>query len=646
VILALVLQLAAAAPRPMSRADSIAAAKFVQRGRREEQRFFAVWRYQWQNLRDLKPTDPRFWSLHCHGDDATPEDVYNVISMASSRKSMCPIWFQEFGTRGDENAWIDNAIPVKSREKIAAARGRVISLLDSAARLLPNNQWVLGQRVRLNIDQREFTRATLIVADECHTSATFCAMLDGYVQSKSGNSVGARLAFAQAASRMTPEDRCYFLNAQIFLDGADRDRYNRLSCAERDSIDARFWWLADPLWSDRGNERLAVHLERHTLLLLKSALTADEHFDYRVKYGGAAVAEMLLRYGWPSAQFHHLEQSDNHNGWLGFRDSASNASREYFRPRYHSTPDFSSAADIRTVGDTPIDMSAPWVPRWQAFDQYWWPIEHFPRAGSLSTADYQATALRRKHGPLVVVATDPVSPRLGPAALESFTIELVAMRSPADSARQSSAPARRENTGAVLSTLATTPGLQVISAEVVDQERDSATATRARFALEVPPGIDSLGPNEIAVSDLMLFAPSVSLDSLPTDTHSATLRMYPTTTLRDKRVGVFFELYGTTASDSVDLSLTVVRNGGPGILRRFGARLGLAGRGADSLTLRWETGRGATGSSAQVIDGARVSMRAIVLNLSTLDEGSYTLAITARRAGSAAVGRREFVYRP
>ena len=61
-ILALVLQLAAAEPQRMSRADSVAAARIIQRARREESRFLKDWRYEWQNQRDLKGTDPRFWS--------------------------------------------------------------------------------------------------------------------------------------------------------------------------------------------------------------------------------------------------------------------------------------------------------------------------------------------------------------------------------------------------------------------------------------------------------------------------------------------------------------------------------------------------------------------------------------------------------
>ena len=643
-ILALILQLSAAAPERVSRADSIAAARVIQRARREEARFLHDWRYQWQNQRDLKGTDPRFWSLHCHSDDAEPDDIYNVITTVASRKSMCPIWFQEYGTRGDENVSIDNAIPAKAREKVRRARARVIALLDTAARLNPRSQWVFGQRVRLNVDQGEIARATLLVADECPGGVVICALLDGYVQAKSGNGVGAAQAFAWAASRMTPDDRCYFLDAHVFLDGSDRDRYTKLTCAERDSVDQRFWWLADPLWSDRGNERLSAHLERHTLLLLKAALTADEHFDYRPKYGGAAVAEMLLRYGWPSVSYHHYQENLNHNGWLGFTDSASNASREYFRPRYHSTLDYASAADIRLVGATPVVMSAPWLSRAQRFDDYWWPIEHFPRPGALASADYQAAALRRGRGPLVVVAADPVSERIGPAALETFTMELVAMRGPSDTARTSSVPARVEMGGGVLSTLSAKPGLQVVSVEVVDRDRETAPSARARFAMELPPGLDSLAAGELAVSDLILFTPPSSAEPPPSDTHGATVRMFPSTTIKQDRVGVFFELYGLAASDSVELSLTVVRNSEPGMLRRISSRLGLGNAGVDSMTVMWGAGSGT--AATQTIDGARVNMRSIVLNLSTLREGSYTLAVTLRSGARTAVGRRDFLFRP
>ena len=642
----LLLQLSAGAPRSVSRADSVAATKLIQRARREETRLFFWWRHEWQKLRDLNGTDPRFWSLHCHFDDAGPEDVYNIITVGS-RKSMCPIWFQGYGTRGDENADIDNGIPAKSRDDIRLKRARVIALFDSAARLRPADSWVLGQRVRLNVDQREFVRATLIVADECHASAAFCAMLEGYVLSKSGNRAGASQAFLYAARQMTPADRCWFLDPRVFFDNEDRDRYGKFSCAERDSLDDRFWWLADPLWSERGNERLAVHLERHTLLLLKSSVTVDEHFDWRAKYGGGAVAEMLLRYGWPSVSYHHLEQSDNHYGWLGFRDSTTNASHEYFRPRYHTTPpDLRTFIDLSSLGARPFDLSPPWIPRTRTFDEFWWPIEHFWRPGALDVADYQAAAFRRRRGPLVAVATNPVSPRLEAAALSAYTMQLIGMRSPNDSARESGGPARLEVSGAVVGTLAAKPGFQVISAEVVDQEHDTATAARARFAMQVPPGLDSLRSNALGVSDLVLFTPPAAMDALPVDTHGALVRMLPTTTLTIDRVGVFFELYGLSRSDSVELDLTVVREGEPGLLQRLGSRMGLNDASTGTFAIRWEAGRAGTATATQSIDGASVNMRSILLNLSTLSSGPYTLEISVRSgARTAAVGKRHFVIR-
>jgi len=123
-------------------------------------------------------------------------------------------------------------------------------------------------------------------------------------------------------------------------------------------------------------------------------------------------------------------------------------------------------------------------------------------------------------------------------------------------------------------------------------------------------------------------------------------RMLPTTTVRSNRVGIFFELYGLAAADSAELSLTVIRNDGPGVLRRIGSRFGLGSAGVDSMTVHWGNGSGATAAAAQTIEGARVNMRSIVLNLGTLREGSYTLAVTVRSAGRSAVGRRELVYRP
>lgn len=644
--LTLALQLQSGAPSPLSRGDSIASARAVARIRREEARFFAMWRREWQNQRDLYGTDPRFWSLHCHWDDVLPGDENNVITSRYSRKSMCPIWFQERGSRGDESVNIDNGIPARSREKVRKERAEIIAMLDSAAQRDPGNPWILGQRVRLEVDQQNYARAAIIAADDCHSAASYCAMLEGYVLDASGNRKGAEAAFGLAASVMSPKDRCGYLDASVLFDPGDRASYEELACADRMPLDEKFWWLADPLWIQSGNERLTVHLQRQTLLLLRSSLTTDEHFDYRVKYGGASVAEMLLRYGWHSVSFHHFGENENHNSWLGFRDSASNASHEYFRPRYHTAPPLSAVREPAALrGTEVVDISPPWLPKKNAFDEFWWPVEHIARPGRIDGIDFQSAIFRRAKAPFVTVAADPRSNWITPATLARYTTALVAMTGPRDSARVSTTATRLEAGGASVSMLPLRPGGQVVSLEIVDMESDSAPAARARFGVTAPEGLGALAANELAISDIMLFAAPSSESALPRSVYEAADRMLPSAVAARDRVGVFFELYGLKPAEPVDVTLSVIPQDQPGALKRLGSRLGIAEAAPGATVIRFEAERQGMASAATTIDGVVINARAIVLNLSSLAPGRYVLEVGVERSGQRAVSQRDFVLR-
>src|SRR5262245_52957884 len=133
--------------------DSARAAKLVERAREEELKVFTEWRIGWLALRDLNSSGSRFWSLHCHFDEIGGDDARHLVHSRQSRKSMCPVWFQGGGTRADESTGIDNPLGDKARRRVRERRARVLQLLDSAASLAPGNSWVLGQRVRLSVDQ-------------------------------------------------------------------------------------------------------------------------------------------------------------------------------------------------------------------------------------------------------------------------------------------------------------------------------------------------------------------------------------------------------------------------------------------------------------------------------------------------------------
>src|SRR5205814_829868 len=106
----------------------------------------------------------------------------------------------------------------------------------------------------------------------------------------------------------------------------------------------------------------------------------------------------------------------------------------------------------------------------------------------------------------------------------------------------------------------TTPGVQVLSAEIIRADGHDAPAARARFGVTAPPGVAALAPGEIALSDIALF--DASADYLPRSIEEAVSRMLLSAELRGPaRVGVFFEMYGAAEQGEVEVTLAVAREG-------------------------------------------------------------------------------------
>jgi hypothetical protein len=444
---------------------------------------------------------------------------------------------------------------------------------------------------------------------------------------------------------MTPVERCGFLDISLLLldKSSERDAYRELSCAARRDVDATYWWLSDPLFLQQGNDRLAAHLHRQTTLMLRSAVTADEHFDYRPAKGGLAVAEMITRYGLPSVQYVNYIEDDNHNGWLGWRDSAANSSREYFAPRYHTAPSYAEALDFRLIdGRSFRELSPRWNADRNAYDPSWWPFEHFEHPAPLTELDFQAAAFRRASGPFLAVAMDGRH-TVDTLKLDGYVNGVGAMRGPDDKLYSRSHPAIEEKTGAFVATGDIHRGLQIVSAEILDPDREDRPAFRSRFAFDAPAGLDSLAPGDVAVSDIVFFAAPAPGDALPRIIGDALELMLPTTELKTPtRVGVFFELYGAQADTAARITLTASRIDKPSLLRRLGSRIGVVDPGTGSVVMRWPDDQQSSATTF-IVGRTSVQARSIVVDMSALKSGAYAFEIGVSRPGQPAIiSRREF----
>jgi hypothetical protein len=637
--LALSLQLlAGVAPigGPPAKHDSSTSA-MIARARRVETDFLMTWHETWEDRLAANSSYLRLVALHCHADaswggSAPP----HLITTPFSRKSMCPIWVPtDEQAPPDEAIWIDNSLPPQDQKKIGAGRAIVLRLLDSAAAAAPGDSWITGQRVRLYVDQRQFDRATAIAHDDCALAPSYCAMLSGFVLESSGDVKGANAAYAYAESLMTEQERCAYLDIRPFISAKELAVYGTKSCAERDKLNARFWWLSDPLYSDEWNERLAIQLYRQTLILLHSALTVDERFDWRVQFGAGATAEMILRYGWPSFAYWDRWEDNEHYKWLGFNDSSSNSSLEYLLPRYHSTPSFASVLNPGSIDSAAI------APKWNArrgkWNDDWWPVEHFARAAPLVALDYQVTLLRRATGVMVAFATRPDPDLLPDSVLSRYAEKLVAMNDPTDTARRSVAPARFGPAGSIVDSLMTTPGHQIIAGEIVSTDNPNATAGRARFVVTAPPTLGSLAPGQLAVSEPLFFQPGPNDGALPASAEDAMSRMLGSLTFTQGRVGVFWELYGLVPRDTVDITLTVTSLDRPGILHRIGESLGILGEDGGTVAIKWREPEPGARSAVSYTGAVPIQAHAVALDVSRLRAGRYSVEVSAARPREAPV---------
>ena len=154
----------------------------------------------------------------------------------------------------DDDDW--EAVP--EVPEVAAERLALIAVLDSAARLVPGDEWLTGQRVAYRLEAGRADEA-LALLDVCHMEGSWCEALAGFVHHESGRYAEAEAAFERALGRMTEEERCG-------------------------------WTEPGP-----GLERRSEHLARR----VRAAIQADAASPWGLPWGDD-LTEITLRFGWPA----------------------------------------------------------------------------------------------------------------------------------------------------------------------------------------------------------------------------------------------------------------------------------------------------------------------------------------------------------
>ncbi|HMF87178.1 MAG TPA: hypothetical protein VK575_03795 [Gemmatimonadaceae bacterium] len=472
----------------------------------------------------------------------------------------------------------DYVIPEEGKD-IRRARAELLRDLEKASAALPGDDWIVGQRIRYLTETRD--TAAIGVAQSCRATKWWCEALLGLALHVTGDFPRADSAFSSALGNMPSLTRCHWTNLSPLLDDDIRGTYRKMACAERDVINARIWWVADPLFLIQGNERRTEHFSRMT----HSALWKDAMNAFAMSWGGD-LAEITLRFGWAEKWTQQPAPLTS----LHPEPAVTGHERE---PGYHFF-----------LTQRPPDSLAQIVD--SLFDIYQFPAREkyspsYTRA--LVRLDAQVARFRRGDSTRVVAAYDVGGDSI--FGRREFAAALIAMgdeTTPAARSDVAVSPAKNVLT-------VTTPWKsQLIGVELLARDSAGAARWRSGFA-EIP-----LDSGRISVSDLLFVDGG---PSLPVDLSEAITRAHGGTKFRrDEKIGLFWELYGRTPADSaVPISLTITPVD-EGLLRRTFRALRIAPK-ATPLNIRWQE-NGASGV---------LSARSVLLDLSLVPAGKYAVKL-------------------
>lgn len=463
---------------------------------------------------------------------------------------------------------------------IAALRATLLVRLGTLAARSPGDRWIAGQRIRYLAESRRGDDAVAVVRD-CRAEPAWCTSLAVVAYRTSGNMRLADSAVSAALSAMTPEQRCDALDIEPLVDGAFRDRYHAATCAGRDSLVARWIWLARASYADSANEVRVEIFSRRLFAHLASESTSP--------YGpisGGDLRDLILRYGWSESWARTASGS-------GLFDQG--VAVGFDGPRtFALAPDDGALDNIATISDRNRlrnDRTA----------RARFPIRGTRALGGMAHA---LALFRRGDSTLAIAAYDAgadTAMRGVDSARASFSL-LRDERTPPVTVR-----AHRRSRGIITAMAPWRPSLVAV------ELRDSASQRAARARIGVP--VADTADGRVALSDLLLFAadtaPATTLDSVMANA------IVDGRVASGSRLGIFWEMYGLEPGDHVTASVGLVPDEA-GFFRRAAERAHFA-EPRVPVHLSWHDTPEVHGS---------VGGRVLVVALDGVAEGNYTVALT------------------
>ncbi len=579
----------------------------------------------------------------------------------------CPGWISRGSLTPDASLVLDSALTPARRIRIAHARDSLLTLVRDAANAFPRDQFLVMQHLRLLLDQSyrapRYLDEAMRVANRCDIYREFCESLRGLVFARRGMIDSAAKAFAIMQAEVNKGDYCFQDNTLALMPMLEGGAFSGTppACETRVAMNERFWWLADPLWSDSINERRVEHDARNMSRILTGAFTRSERLDWMPAKGVYHVnnaelyMQLITRYGWPSqmlwpvaAQQKEIAQGDS-TTLVRFRQGVDPIASMQSPPvttyayakenRVHTSPNWdallspftASSSDWHLDASTDADGKAAWA------------IEHFKRDRPLyDIADHQMQTWRRKDSLVFAIAASWPSARSGvSAARGGYAATLVRSTGVGD------AHAVARANGSVGSTtrfrVALPADSSLLSLEFIGQNALKSDA-RMRFALlpEIP--LAKLYSGEVALSTPLLVkvapgrrasARASGAVSVIANADDAAVHMYGTTTVGERRIGLYWESYGFRTGDMLQTTVHVERADALGKLVRVGITRGGVLHQLRGTRVTW---------SAVVSGTSDVLSESAELDVSGLRPGAYVITIASQtRDGRGAMSWRDVI---
>lgn len=489
----------------------------------------------------------------------------------------------------------DPELPPPEAPAVTERRQELLKRLEEAAEVIPGDGWIAGQLVRYRVEAGDEDGA-IAATRACRAERWWCAALEGFALHEAQRYGEAQAAFDAALAAMPAEERARWTDVTDLLRPEDQREYRRATEEERARLARRLWWLGDPLWSDGANDRLTEHYARWTMHHIQERARQVDRLAWRDD-----MREIVVRYGWFTAWERLVPV---------FYGSSAGSIVAYNDPRtWEWLVPLAAAREPRTLrGDEwPLLEEAPTATRYAP--------EYAARVMALP---HQVAVFPRPGGAVLVAGyalpedSLPAMPRIRAAAV---------VMDGDGGARTVSPWQPTAASGALRVTLPSNPA--VLSLEV--REDSTRTLARQRQGVAWDAGA--------RVSDVLLLAhPEARPENLD---EAARIARGSADVRPGDRVGVFWEMYGLPAGDSITIRVGMVAPRA-GWARRQLEAVGIA-RGGRPVRMGWR----------EATKGENVAARSVAIGIPRdVRPGEYTLEISVSAPGRpAAVARRTITVR-